>query len=64
MTPRFPPPNATRAEIDRFFGKAPPEPPRPSFGARMVMHFFPGAAFLAAVHHTIDELDALECPLW
>ena len=25
----LPPPTATRAEIDRFFGKAPHEPPMP-----------------------------------
>ena len=58
----LPPPTATRAEIDRFFGKAPPEPPRPPVKARMVVSVYPGAALIAAMHHAIDELDALECP--
>lgn len=54
---KFPPPDATREDVDRFFGK--PVAPR-SFGARMKISFRPAATWLVEIHHTIDELDALE----
>lgn len=53
----YPPPDATREDIDRFFGKPPTAaPPR----ARCVVSVRPDSAFLAAVHHAVDEWDAME----
>jgi hypothetical protein len=49
--------DATRAEVDRFLGE---ERPQPMPTSRVVIRVWPLAQWVAALHHTIDEFDALE----
>lgn len=60
MVAKFPPSDATREEIDRFFGAPPPVQPAPSYGSRAVLRVSPAWQYMADLHHTIDEIDALE----